>query len=87
MAKLYFYYSSMNAGKSASLLQSSYNYQERGLRHVIALPGLGRSLWRKPNHIQNWDRCAGNGLYKSSGFVRTRNPEAHAEGYSLCHGG
>ncbi len=31
MAQLYFYYS-MNAGKSTALLQSSYNYQERGMR-------------------------------------------------------
>ncbi|MCH7741912.1 MAG: thymidine kinase [Proteobacteria bacterium] len=35
MAKLYFYYSSMNAGKSTSLLQSSYNYQERGMRTLL----------------------------------------------------
>lgn len=31
MAQLYFYYSAMNAGKSTALLQSSYNYQERGM--------------------------------------------------------
>jgi thymidine kinase len=35
MAQLYFYYSSMNAGKSTHLLQSSYNYKERGLNTVI----------------------------------------------------
>ena len=35
MAQLYFYYSSMNAGKSTHLLQSSYNYKERGLTTVI----------------------------------------------------
>lgn len=40
MAKLYFYYSSMNAGKSTSLLQSSYNYQERGLNTLIMAPEL-----------------------------------------------
>ena len=34
MAKLYFYYSTMNAGKSTSLLQSSHNYCERGM-HVL----------------------------------------------------
>ncbi len=32
MAQLYFYYSAMNAGKSTHLLQSNYNYQERGMR-------------------------------------------------------
>lgn len=35
MAQLYFYYSAMNAGKSTSLLQSSYNYQERGMKTQI----------------------------------------------------
>ena len=40
MAKLYFYYSSMNAGKSTSLLQSSYNYQERGMRTLVLVPRL-----------------------------------------------
>lgn len=35
MAKLYFYYSSMNAGKSTTLLQSSYNYQERGMTTLV----------------------------------------------------
>ncbi len=32
MAKLYFYYSSMNAGKSSNLLQAAFNYGERGMR-------------------------------------------------------
>lgn len=35
MAQLYFYYSAMNAGKSTSLLQSAYNYQERGMKVMI----------------------------------------------------
>jgi thymidine kinase len=35
MAQLYFYYSSMNAGKSTSLLQSSYNYRERGMHTLV----------------------------------------------------
>lgn len=35
MSKLYFYYSAMNAGKTTSLLQSSYNYQERGMNTVL----------------------------------------------------
>lgn len=40
MAKLYFYYSSMNAGKSTALLQSSYNYRERGMHTLILTPAL-----------------------------------------------
>lgn len=35
MAQLYYYYSAMNAGKSTSLLQSAYNYHERGMRAEI----------------------------------------------------
>jgi thymidine kinase len=38
MAKLYFYYSSMNAGKSTNLLQSSYNYKERGMHTLVLAP-------------------------------------------------
>ncbi|WP_085908146.1 thymidine kinase [Kiloniella majae] len=40
MAKLYFYYSSMNAGKSTVLLQSSYNYQERGMGTLLFTAAL-----------------------------------------------
>ena len=35
MAQLYFYYSAMNAGKSTSLLQSAYNYRERGMQVLL----------------------------------------------------
>lgn len=37
MAKLYFSYATMNAGKSTMLLQASYNYRERGMRTVILI--------------------------------------------------
>ena len=40
MAKLFFYYSAMNAGKTTTLLQSAYNYQERGMRTLIFTPKL-----------------------------------------------
>jgi thymidine kinase len=40
MAKLYFYYSAMNAGKSTTLLQSSYNYQERGMTTILFTPSI-----------------------------------------------
>lgn len=48
MAKLYFSYSTMNAGKSTLLLQASYNYRERGMRTVLFIAafddrgGVGR---------------------------------------------
>ncbi|HET7064917.1 MAG TPA: thymidine kinase [Rudaea sp.] len=40
MAKLYFYYSAMNAGKTTTLLQSAHNYHERGMRTLIFTPRL-----------------------------------------------
>jgi thymidine kinase len=35
MAKLYFYYASMNAGKSTTLLQADFNYRERGMHTML----------------------------------------------------
>ncbi len=40
MAKLFFYYSAMNAGKTTTLLQSSYNYRERGMETLLYTPAL-----------------------------------------------
>ncbi|MDP1560144.1 MAG: thymidine kinase [Pirellulaceae bacterium] len=40
MAKLYFYYSAMNAGKSTTLLQAAHNYHERGMRTLVYAPAL-----------------------------------------------
>ena len=38
MAKLYFRYGAMNSGKSTSMLQAAYNYEERGHRVLLAKP-------------------------------------------------
>jgi thymidine kinase len=38
MAKLYFYFSTMNAGKSTVLLQAAYNYNERGMDTLLLIP-------------------------------------------------
>lgn len=40
MAKLYFYYASMNAGKSTMLLQADFNYRERGMRTILLTAAL-----------------------------------------------
>ncbi|WCR11609.1 thymidine kinase [Paracoccus stylophorae] len=40
MAKLYFHYSTMNAGKSTLLLQASYNYRERGMGTLLLTAAL-----------------------------------------------
>lgn len=39
-SKLYFYYSTMNAGKSTVLLQTNYNYIERGMETLILSPAI-----------------------------------------------
>lgn len=40
MAKLYFYYASMNAGKSTVLLQADFNYRERGMETMLYTAGV-----------------------------------------------
>jgi thymidine kinase len=40
MAKLYFYYASMNAGKSTTLLQADFNYRERGMKTLLFTAAL-----------------------------------------------
>ena len=40
MAKLYFYYASMNAGKSTTLLQADFNYRERGMETLLYTAAL-----------------------------------------------
>lgn len=42
MAKLYFYYSAMNAGKSTVLLQSAHNYKERGMETLLFTPSVDK---------------------------------------------
>jgi thymidine kinase len=40
MAKLHFYYSAMNAGKTTTLLQSNHNYNERGMETLLFTPAI-----------------------------------------------
>jgi len=69
MAKLYFHYASMNAGKSTLLLQASYNYQERGMRTVIltaaldSRAGVGRVASRIGLHADAVPFSAADDLY------------------------
>ena len=42
MAKLYFYFSAMNAGKTTTLLQSSHNYAERGMETLVLKPRIDK---------------------------------------------
>ncbi len=61
MAKLYFRYGAMNSGKTTILLQTSYNYEERGMKTLLLKPGIDTKgenylvsrigLKRKVDHI------------------------------------
>ncbi|HMP03509.1 MAG TPA: thymidine kinase [Gemmatales bacterium] len=73
MAKLYFYYSTMNAGKSTALLQAAHNYAERGMKTLLFTAKLddragGRIASRigidtQAQHFEAqtdfWEHCAG----------------------------
>ena len=50
MAKLYFYYSAMNAGKSTTLLQSGYNYVERGMQVLLFAPCIDNRFGKVAIH-------------------------------------
>ncbi len=73
MAKLYFYYASMNAGKSTTLLQADFNYRERGMatmlwsaalddrgedRAIESRIGLGADAHRFDNGTDLWARVS-----------------------------
>ncbi|MBC2666196.1 thymidine kinase [Novosphingobium flavum] len=74
MAKLYFYYASMNAGKSTNLLQAAFNYRERGMaamlwtaalddrsqgKPIASRIGLEADAHRFDAETDLWDRVAG----------------------------
>ena len=81
MAKLYFYYSAMNAGKTTTLLQSAHNYRERGMRVLVFTPALD-------------DRAGKAGVVASriglrsegAAFVRDDDLFARAEADIAAHG-
>jgi thymidine kinase len=83
MAKLYFSYSAMNAGKSTLLLQASYNYQERGMRTMLftaahyAEDGIGRITSRL-------GVSAEAELYREKDDLFARIAKAHSENRLSC---
>lgn len=81
MAKLYFYYSTMNAGKSTSLLQSSHNYRERGMRTLVYTAlfdqrGGGRVHSRIGLSSEALHFAAGSDLYAEIAAEHARQPVA-----------
>ena len=50
MAKVHFHYSTMNAGKSTSLLQSNHNYEVRGLKTYLFTPKADADMYHGAIH-------------------------------------
>lgn len=81
MAKLYFYYASMNAGKSATLLQADFNYNERGMRTMLWTAKLDdRSEMRGDGHAieSRIGLHAGAHRFSAETDLLERVQEAHA---------
>lgn len=82
MAKVYFYYAAMNAGKSTVLLQSSYNYHERGMRTLLFAPaidtryGVGRIESRIGLHSEAISLAAGDDILARVRTEHARQPVA-----------
>lgn len=82
MAKLYFYYSAMNAGKSTMLLQSAYNYKERNLDTLILIPQIGIKNDKNLGNIHSRIGLTASAvmvnphddLYSLIAFYKTNNP-------------
>ena len=83
MAQLYFYYSAMNAGKSTSLLQSAYNYNERGMQTLIYTAALDdRYGVGKVSSRIGLDADAK--LFNGDSNLHSEIAEAHAESAIDC---
>lgn len=68
MAKLYFYYSAMNAGKSTTLLQSSYNYVERGMQALLFAPCIDDRFGKVAIHSRIGLTQDANGFDENTDF-------------------
>jgi thymidine kinase len=83
MSKVYFYYSAMNAGKSTVLLQSSYNYQERGMRTLLFMPAMDTRAG--PGRIESRIGLASEAIALQAGDnLLDRVAAAHAQDPVAC---
>jgi len=83
MSKVYFYYSAMNAGKSTVLLQSSYNYRERGMRTMLFMPALDTRAGN--GRIESRIGLASDAIALQAGDnLLDRVNTAHAEHHVAC---
>lgn len=83
MAKLYFYYASMNAGKSTMLLQADFNYRERGMRTML----FTASVHDRDGHGVVGSRIglqAGANIFTPETDLRAEVEAEHARGALSC---
>ena len=74
MAKLYFYYASMNAGKSTTLLQADFNYRERGMQTMLYTAAIDDRVERGIIASRIGLEAGGN-LYDSASDIRAEVEE------------
>ncbi|MCJ2178103.1 thymidine kinase [Novosphingobium album (ex Hu et al. 2023)] len=87
MAKLYFYYASMNAGKSTTLLQANFNYLERGMRTMLWTAEIDdRSGERGDNHAieSRIGLHAGAHRFAADTDILAKVEAVHEEGALSC---
>jgi thymidine kinase len=83
MAKVYFYYSAMNAGKSTVLLQASYNYHERGMRTLRFIPAVDTRAGR--GRIRSRIGLEADAIpFESSDDLRVEVEAEHARAAVAC---
>lgn len=84
MAKLYFSFSAMNAGKSAILLQSAYNYHERGMHTMLLKPQLDDRDPKADHIVSRIGLNASADLFTNDTDLETHIKNAHAKGHIDC---
>ena len=84
MAKLYFYYSAMNAGKTTTLLQSAHNYRERGMRVLILTPRLDDRAGSGTVASRIGLRAQGHGFGREDDLERLVRADIAAHGKLDC---
>ena len=84
MAKLYFNYSAMNAGKTTIMLQSSYNYHERGMRTLLIKPAVDTRETEKAEIISRIGLSAEADVIGPKDNIENHIRSAHAEAPLDC---
>ncbi|MFC5570439.1 thymidine kinase [Lysobacter yangpyeongensis] len=84
MAKLYFYYSAMNAGKTTTLLQSAHNYRERGMRVLILTPRLDDRAGRGTVASRIGLKAAGHAFKRDDDLEQIVRADIDAHGRLDC---